>query len=80
MGCCTVNGRATDVPRPFTVPRGEYFVMGDNRSLSYDSRDYGPVPRSAILEQVVWLITPWSQFGSVPINSRATPSARHANV
>lgn len=80
LGCCTATGRATEDPRPFTVPAGEYFVMGDNRSLSYDSRDYGPVPRSAILEQVVWLITPWSQFGSVPINSRATPSARHANV
>lgn len=67
IGCCTSSGRATEEPKPFTVPAGEYFVMGDNRNVSYDSRDYGPVPRSAILGQVVWLITPWSHFGSVPI-------------
>jgi signal peptidase I len=68
IGCCTDSGRATEDPRPFTVPPGQYFVMGDNRSISYDSRDYGPVPRSAILGQVVWLVTPWSHFGSIPIN------------
>jgi len=68
IGCCTSTGRATEDPRPFTVPPGDYFVMGDNRSVSYDSRDYGPVPRSAILGQVVWLVTPWSHFGSTPIS------------
>jgi signal peptidase I len=80
MGCCTANGRATEDPGPFTVPAGDYFVMGDNRSLSYDSRDYGPVPRSAILEQVVWLITPSSHFGSVPITNRVAEATRHADV
>jgi signal peptidase I len=38
---------------PIRVPAGEYYLLGDNRGVSDDSRYWGPVPSSWIIGTVV---------------------------
>ncbi len=47
---------------PITVPKGDYYVMGDNRPYSCDSRYWGPVPGSLIVGKVVAIFWPLSRF------------------
>jgi signal peptidase I len=51
--CCSSNGEASSAPEPLTVLSGEYFVLGDNRNFSSDSRVFGLVPVADILAQIV---------------------------
>lgn len=39
---------------PYQMPAEQYFVMGDNRRDSLDSRHEGGIPRSRIWARVVW--------------------------
>lgn len=45
------------------VPKNQYFMMGDNRPSSCDSRMWGTLPKSLIVGKVVLRIWPLSQFG-----------------
>lgn len=56
------KGTCTKSIAPQRVPRGTYFVMGDNRSDSYDSRYFGPIKASSIVGRVIMRIWPLGRF------------------
>lgn len=47
------------------VPARSYFVLGDHRNLSSDSRDFGPVERSAIFGKAVFAYWPSGMMGKL---------------
>ena len=54
---CTLN--------PIKIPPGSYFLMGDNRGDSEDSRFWGPVPRDWIIGKAVVSFWPPSDLGTL---------------
>jgi signal peptidase I len=48
-----------------TVPRGDYFLMGDNRGNSDDSRFWGPVPRDSIVGKAIVSYWPLGRVGGL---------------
>ena len=60
-----IKAPTNDTLRPTEIPENEYFVLGDNRNHSNDSRDWGTVPRENIIGKAWLSIWPPDQWGLV---------------
>jgi signal peptidase I len=47
------------------IPAGKYFMMGDHRSISSDSREFGPVARGLVYGRAAFVYWPVDQAGVV---------------
>jgi signal peptidase I len=59
-GCGICN-----LPREMTVPKGYYFMMGDNRGESADSRIWGPIPKSTMIGKAFMTYWPPNRIGGL---------------
>lgn len=53
------------IEEPLILGEDEYFLMGDNREVSQDCRDVGPIPKDAMMGRVCLRIWPLNKFGTV---------------
>ena len=49
----------------YTVPEGHYFMMGDNRTNSDDSRVWGPVPENDLIGEAFFVYWPLDRLGTL---------------
>jgi signal peptidase I len=61
---CSDSSQCT-FPKTFTVPSGDYFMMGDNRDESDDSRFWGPVPQKNVIGEAFFTYWPPDRIGTL---------------
>jgi len=62
---CTPDTEDCNFPDPIVIPPGEYFMMGDNRGYSDDSRFWGPVPDKWIIGVAFFTYWPPDRIGTL---------------
>jgi signal peptidase I len=74
--------KADDIPTepfpPVHLGPKQYYVLGDNRSVSQDSRAFGPVPRNAIFGRLFLIYWPFGRFGVPGYDKKAVPPGKVA--
>jgi signal peptidase I len=60
---CGPGGGSCNLPIQITIPADHYFMMGDNRGQSDDSRFWGPVPRDWIIGKAFATYWPPNRIG-----------------
>jgi len=54
-----------NLPREITIPKGYFFMMGDNRGESADSREWGPVPEKWMIGKAFVTYWPPGRIGTL---------------
>jgi signal peptidase I len=54
-----------NLPKEITIPPGHFFMMGDNRGQSADSREWGPVPKKWIIGHAFFTYWPPDRIGTL---------------
>jgi len=63
--CAIPTEEVCNFPKPIKIPPGHWFMMGDNRGESDDSRFWGPVPTSWIIGEAFATYWPPSRIGTL---------------